>query len=1126
MTMQFFNLGENNKSVLINFLQDALAKNNEFEIRFGKFYQSKQTNKTAFESNVDIPFFYSLKKVFDASFEKTVKDTKETVYKNEVNNKYRGNIKVIVDLSDNSETIMLKNTIKKYDVYDYDFRYSVAYEKTQNVNINVNLDNYETIRYKHRISYDLPFGHLDLTIVNQEMPDKTYIQKHEVELEITKDDIDSIINYITLISQIRQNNFYITPNSERRTIINEYKSCTNTVYFVGAQPESLCKDKISNLYKYEYSVTDKADGDRVFLFVNQMGDVYFMDNNLNKIFKTDIKCDKQKGGISILDGEMVRVDNQIYFLAFDIFYFNNTDLRGNNDYLLKRRLEILQNLVKSFSKTKFYSVICKDYYFGNVFSASKKILDSVNEMKCKNDGLIFTPVNEPYPKTKKWSSLLKWKPAELNTIDFFAVKIGSDNNIGKWQLYVQGTLPSKDTFDKGALPDKRQTTQIVLFDIEKLSGTNEQNVVTYQTTFPDNLIDETTNTYYINNTVIEFVWNSNDKKFVPLRTRWDKTNNPKKHGNYSKVACNIWNNIHNPIDKDFLCQFYSSKQKDKSDVYFEKMRRFHNKIKEQLYNKYCKNTNWLLELCSGKGGDMHKWTFNNIKNVHGYDISDRNITECKRRINGLSKQDRASLNYNFYNLDLTKDDSCDIIYKNNPSNFDVICCQFGFHYFFECKNHFDNIMKILDTSLHTDGYFIITFLDDTRINELFEESKRTCSYEQNGEVIYFLERESVRQGTLQDNTKIFGNRLKITLNGDNILGEGSDEWIINYKNLLQSMEVAGFDCIETQLFQDIYDKSIDLSDCEKNISFLNRYCVFKKRKVDIIKLPTQNIIKTKHSKFDFNTIDLHQNNFSIYKIGCLYDIIDCLNCIEYKYYKNTITNKNLNSLETSFSDIKDMFTTKNIQYKPVFIDDLLDITEYQKGISNVYFTYHKHIVEKKTDDIEECLEYNNWYIIMYHNQILFDVGTFTDDVARRQGNIKPAEEIKEELLLEKVISKDEIKDDEIKEEEIKEELLLEKVISKVISKDDEIKEELLLEKVISKDEKLDEELLLEKVISKDEKLDEEIKDDEIIKEYTLLKNNGGKITIKVLKDLLQRLNIKSSGKKEELQDRIENLINA
>ena len=125
---------------------------------------------------------------------------------------------------------------------------------------------------------------------------------------------------------------------------------------------------------------------------------------------------------------------------------------------------------------------------------------------------------------------------------------------------------------------------------------------------------------------------------------------------------------------------------------------------------------------------------------------------------------------------------------------------------------------------------------------------------------------------------------------------------------------------------------------------------------------------------------------------------------------------------------------------------------------------------------------------MYHNQILFEVGTLNssnEEFDRRQGNIKPTEEIKEEKVGE------------------------------------EIKEELLLEGLISKDE-----IIKEKVGEeiKKEKVGEE--SNEIIKEYTLLKNNGGKITIKVLKDLLQRLNIKSSGKKEELQDRIENLINA
>jgi hypothetical protein len=223
-----------------------------------------------------------------------------------------------------------------------------------------------------------------------------------------------------------------------------------------------------------------------------------------------------------------------------------------------------------------------------------------------------------------------------------------------------------------------------------------------------------------------------------------------------------------------------------------------------------------------------------------------------------------------------------------------------------------------------------------------------------------------------------------------------------------------------------------------------------------MKLPSQSIVKTKHSKFDFTTIDLHQNNFSIYKLTSLYDIIDCLNCIEYKYYKNTITNKTLDSLETSFLDITNMFKNANIQYKPIFIDDLLDVNEYQRGMTNIYFTYHKHVIEKKTDELEESLEYNNWYIIMYHDQILFDLSNY---------NLNETETPISENETETPISANETE------------------------QDDKIRRE-------------------------------------VIDEYTLLKNNGGKITIKVLKDLLQRLNIKSSGKKEELQARIEDIINA
>ena len=61
----FFTFGDNNMRTLFNFLQDALAKNNEFEIRFGKFYQDRSRSNdgrhhTNFDSNMETNSFVIL----------------------------------------------------------------------------------------------------------------------------------------------------------------------------------------------------------------------------------------------------------------------------------------------------------------------------------------------------------------------------------------------------------------------------------------------------------------------------------------------------------------------------------------------------------------------------------------------------------------------------------------------------------------------------------------------------------------------------------------------------------------------------------------------------------------------------------------------------------------------------------------------------------------------------------------------------------------------------------------------------------------------------------------------------------------------------------------------------------
>ena len=49
-----------------------------------------------------------------------------------------------------------------------------------------------------------------------------------------------------------------------------------------------------------------------------------------------------------------------------------------------------------------------------------------------------------------------------------------------------------------------------------------------------------------------------------------------------------------------------------------------------------------------------------------------------------------------------------------------------------------------------------------------------CYYEKDNEILYLLEK--------QKGDGVYGNKLNITLNGNNILNEGSEKWIINLDN--------------------------------------------------------------------------------------------------------------------------------------------------------------------------------------------------------------------------------------------------------------------------------------------------------------------------------------------------------
>ena len=197
---------------------------------------------------------------------------------------------------------------------------------------------------------------------------------------------------------------------------------------------------------FSYCVTEKADGDRHLLYVNNEGKIYLINMNMNVIF-TGAKTTEEKCFNSLLDGELILHNKKDQFIntfaAFDIYYVTNNDIRArpfvktitkDEKYfeagcrlpMLKEFVKILKPLSVTFKEpekkssmmlllNKFkqenkspINIVSKQFYptfdtyekdapsaFNkyNIFEASNFLLRRIadNLFDYEIDGLIFTP---------------------------------------------------------------------------------------------------------------------------------------------------------------------------------------------------------------------------------------------------------------------------------------------------------------------------------------------------------------------------------------------------------------------------------------------------------------------------------------------------------------------------------------------------------------------------------------------------------------------------------------------------------------------------------------------------------------------------------------------------------------
>lgn len=594
---------------------------------------------------------------------------------------------------------------------------------------------------------------------------------------------------IRLILNALRQTAYPIPNTESAQIVAQYarliygessQSVSGYPKFIGPSPVTMqlkhlvdppAEDRDLSIpcILRNYTVTDKADGERRLLYISDIGKIYLITSAMHVIF-TGMGSANPACFNSILDGEFIltnRTGHAIHtFAAFDVYFYGGVDTRGlrlipdpEKDADLSTagikdgetgncRLRILNHITASLrmrlatspdyiretelllrgaegGKDKVaastraretplhFRVKAKKFYAGtdreSIFAGCTAILsDDANHVSEYNiDGLIFTPADlgvgasppgVPATKRSGWQYALKWKPPEMNTIDFL-VRVKKDtsgrdvvhsiyqdglNLAGTTQTQQYKTLILYCGFNKkdGYI----NPFEDVINDVVVTPGADANTYVAipFQATHPYDataylcnlelknvpgahsstgaLMTED-NEPFDDNMIVEFRYDLSAEygwRWKPIRVRHDKTSamlaGARQFGNSYDVANDNWTSIHFAVSRDIICgkeDITTLTEGAIGDVYYSNtvrstlaagLRDFHNLyVKKNLIMRVCNRGDTLIDYAVGRAGDLAKWTAAKLRFVLGIDIARDGIENkfdgaCKRYLDAKSRQ--------------------------------------------------------------------------------------------------------------------------------------------------------------------------------------------------------------------------------------------------------------------------------------------------------------------------------------------------------------------------------------------------------------------------------------------------------------------------------------------------------
>lgn len=447
---------------------------------------------------------------------------------------------------------------------------------------------------------------------------------------IIKNDYDNIIeivqNCVRMI-QLLTGQMHPLSKTQRSQIIQEYHTLLKTVveipkwrrdenqpFFFAPKPITL---EIQNLVEPSpesygvqsiyvgYCVTDKADGERMLLYIAKNRKAYII-NNILDVYDTGLYVTSDAITETLLDGEFVnmriRKDDSSYhlFAVFDIYFMKgksvmNLPLIGKGDKACRNTV-MKQMCEKGLYNSKFSNIEirAKEHVFaeGSIMKDTcAAFLQNAKNLPYDIDGLVFTPaylsVFGYYPGKEakitdnvRWDKVLKWKPPKQNSIDFLVeelptvvidpitkkqykeYKLFTGYNALQWEpitVYEGVRL----RYEKGYADSKKSVIDEYRLKLFKPDGFEARvSIAQLPIEVSGHSISED-NSIIENRTIVEFTYIPNlnkniSRNWVPLRVRTDKTRIYQKTGKLSKtvndlsVSLSIWRSIHNPVSVDMI----------------------------------------------------------------------------------------------------------------------------------------------------------------------------------------------------------------------------------------------------------------------------------------------------------------------------------------------------------------------------------------------------------------------------------------------------------------------------------------------------------------------------------------------------------------------------------------------